>query len=149
MTGIAPGVSALMAEQVSLYRRAGHLTVPGVFTDAQTDAAIADVMAWGESFVQTLTAEQRAWYLEREMPGAEALRKLDNPVKHRDAFRRLASHAPLVAMAEQLLAARAPGTPGSGVSVYFSQIFFKPPGGGGPKPVHQDNFYFGPNDRRA
>jgi ectoine hydroxylase-related dioxygenase (phytanoyl-CoA dioxygenase family) len=32
------------------------------------------------------------------------------------------------------------------VSVYFSQIFFKPPGGGGPKPVHQDNFYFGPSD---
>jgi ectoine hydroxylase-related dioxygenase (phytanoyl-CoA dioxygenase family) len=32
------------------------------------------------------------------------------------------------------------------VSVYFSQIFFKPPEGGGPKPAHQDNFYFGPND---
>ena len=35
---------------------------------------------------------------------------------------------------------------GAGVSVYFSQIFFKPPEGGGPKPAHQDNFYFGPTD---
>ena len=35
---------------------------------------------------------------------------------------------------------------GPGVSVYFSQIFFKPPEGGGPKPAHQDNFYFGPTD---
>jgi len=35
---------------------------------------------------------------------------------------------------------------GSGLSVYFSQVFMKPPGGGGPKPVHQDNFYFGPHD---
>ena len=35
---------------------------------------------------------------------------------------------------------------GQGVSVYFSQIFFKPPEGGGPKPAHQDNFYFGPTD---
>ena len=30
--------------------------------------------------------------------------------------------------------------------MYFSQIFFKPPEGGGPKPAHQDNFYFGPTD---
>ena len=32
------------------------------------------------------------------------------------------------------------------MSVYFSQIFFKAPEGGGPKPAHQDNFYFGPTD---
>ena len=44
----------------------------------------------------------------------------------------------LVALVEQLI--------GPGVSVYFSQIFFKPPEGGGPKPAHQDNFYFGPTD---
>jgi phytanoyl-CoA hydroxylase len=30
--------------------------------------------------------------------------------------------------------------------VYFSQVFFKAPEGGGPKPAHQDNFYFGPTD---
>ena len=33
--------------------------------------------------------------------------------------------------------------------MYFSQIFFKPPEGGGPKPAHQDNFYFGPNDEEG
>ena len=38
---------------------------------------------------------------------------------------------------------------GPGVSVYFSQVFFKPPEGGGPKPAHQDNFYFGPNDEEG
>ena len=47
-----------------------------------------------------------------------------------------------------------PGVPsegviGQGVSVYFSQIFFKAPEGGGPKPPHQDNFYFGPRDPEA
>ena len=38
---------------------------------------------------------------------------------------------------------------GKGVSVVFSQVFFKPPRGGGPKPVHQDNFYFGPENPEA
>jgi phytanoyl-CoA hydroxylase len=35
---------------------------------------------------------------------------------------------------------------GPGVDVYFSQIFFKPPEGGSPKPAHQDNWYAGPNN---
>jgi ectoine hydroxylase-related dioxygenase (phytanoyl-CoA dioxygenase family) len=47
----------------------------------------------------------------------------------------------LVAIVEQLI--------GSAVSVFFSQIFCKPPEFGGPKPVHQDNFYFGPEDPNA
>ena len=34
---------------------------------------------------------------------------------------------------------------GTGVSVYFSEIFFKPPKAAG-QPGAQDNFYFGPND---
>jgi len=63
-------------------------------------------------------------------------RKLDNPVYHRPVFRRLASHPPLLRIVERLI--------GPGLRVYFSQVFFKAPGGG-PKPVHQDNFYFGPN----
>ena len=52
--------------------------------------------------------------------------------------RQLARDPRLVGQVESLL--------GPGVSVYFSQIFFKPPEGGGPKPAHQDNFYFGPTD---
>lgn len=128
----------LTADQLVLYRRAGHLTVPGVFTDAETDAAIADAMAWGEAFLRELSPDQKKWYLERDMKqSAEVLRKLDNPVLNRAVFRTLAAHPKLVAMVEQIV--------GPGVSVYFSQVFMKPPGGGGPKPVHQDNYYFGPN----
>ena len=67
------------------------------------------------------------------------LRKLDNPHAHRPAVQQSWSSDPrLVGRVESLL--------GPGVSVYFSQIFFKPPEGGGPKPAHQDNFYFGPTD---
>src|SRR4029079_19839427 len=61
-----------------------------------------------------------------------------NPHSHRPVVRRGASDPRLVALVERIL--------GAGVSVYFSQIFFKAPEGGGPKPAHQDNFYFGPTD---
>jgi ectoine hydroxylase-related dioxygenase (phytanoyl-CoA dioxygenase family) len=66
------------------------------------------------------------------------LRKLDNPHAHRPKVQQIARDPRLVALVEQVL--------GVGVSVYFSQVFFKAPGGGGPKPAHQDNFYFGPSD---
>ncbi|HUN51543.1 MAG TPA: phytanoyl-CoA dioxygenase family protein, partial [Candidatus Sulfotelmatobacter sp.] len=69
----------------------------------------------------------------------QVLRKLDNPHVHCEAVRRLAADPRLVGLVESAI--------GEGISVYFSQIFFKPPEGGGPKPAHQDNFYFGPNDR--
>ena len=38
---------------------------------------------------------------------------------------------------------------GDDLCVFFSQVFMKPPGVGGPKPIHQDNFYFGPDDEDA
>jgi phytanoyl-CoA hydroxylase len=128
----------LSEEELACYRAAGHLTVADVLSVEETDAAIADAQAWGEEFVRGLSPEKRAWYLEQGVPAANTLRKLDNPVFHRPFFRQLAGHPRLLAFVEQLI--------GPGVSVYFSQIFFKPPEGGGPKPVHQDNFYFGPND---
>jgi phytanoyl-CoA hydroxylase len=125
--------------QIAQYRRAGHLTVPGVFTPAETDAAIADIERWGEEFVAGLPAEQRAWYIDGGVKARTVLRKLDDPAYFRPAIRRLASDARLVGLVESLI--------GKGVAVCFSQVFFKPPEGGGPKPMHQDNFYFGPNDR--
>lgn len=128
----------LTDEQIALYRRVGHVTVPGVLTDAQVSRAIADIEAWGEEFLATLPEEKKAWYLEQGIKGAAVLRKLDNPVLERPCFRELAGAQPLLSMVERLI--------GRGVSVYFSQVFLKPPGGGGPKPVHQDNFYFGPNN---
>lgn len=131
-------MTQLSSDQKQVYLRDGHVTVPGVFSAAEMDAAIQDAQQWGREFLATLDPEKRAWYLERKTAEAEVLRKLDNPVHHRKAFQALACAPKLVGMVEELI--------GPGVSVYFSQIFFKPPRGGGPKPVHQDNFYFGPND---
>jgi phytanoyl-CoA hydroxylase len=116
----------------------GHVTVPDVFTAAETDAAIADIHEWGESFLAALSPADRRWYVDAGVKHATVLRKLDNPVFHRPTIRGLATKPALVGLVEELI--------GEGVSVVFSQVFFKPPRGGGPKPVHQDNFYFGPAD---
>jgi ectoine hydroxylase-related dioxygenase (phytanoyl-CoA dioxygenase family) len=122
----------------AVYRHVGHLTVPGVLDAGETQALIEDVERWGEEFLRELPPEKRAWYLDGGVTARSVLRKLDNPHHHRPAFRRLANHPVLVGLVRSLI--------GPGLTVYFSQIFFKPPEGGGPKPAHQDNFYFGPND---
>jgi phytanoyl-CoA hydroxylase len=128
----------LAEAQIAGYRRAGHLTIPNVFTPAEMDAAIADAQAWGEEFLSGLGESERKWYLDAGA-ARQVLRKLDNPAYHRPVFQRLAKDPRLVSLVESII--------GRGVTVYFSQIFFKPPEGGGPKPVHQDNYYFGPKDR--
>jgi ectoine hydroxylase-related dioxygenase (phytanoyl-CoA dioxygenase family) len=130
-----------MAELKAEYAKRGHVTVPRVFTAAEMDAAIADIHDWGESFLAGLSPEDRRWYVDAGVKHATVLRKLDNPVFHRPAIRSLATKPALVTLVEHLI--------GGGVSVVFSQVFFKPPRGGGPKPVHQDNFYFGPEDAEA
>ncbi|MBX6368497.1 MAG: phytanoyl-CoA dioxygenase family protein [Rhodospirillales bacterium] len=127
-----------MAELTARYAERGHVTVPGVFSAAEMDEAIADIHAWGEEFLAELSPAERRWYVDSGVKHATVLRKLDNPVFHRPAIRRLAAKPTLVELVETLI--------GKGVSVVFSQVFFKPPRGGGPKPVHQDNWYFGPED---
>jgi ectoine hydroxylase-related dioxygenase (phytanoyl-CoA dioxygenase family) len=122
----------------AVYRHSGHLTVPGLLRREETAVLIEDIQSWGEQFLQALPPAQRAWYVDGGVSARTVLRKLDNPHHHRDSVRTLASRPALVDMVESLI--------GPGVSVYFSQVFFKPPEGGGPKPAHQDNFYFGPND---
>ena len=129
---------ALSESDITRYRQCGHLTVPGVFSDGEMAAVIEDIQAWGEKFLAGLPAAQRAWYLDGGVTARSVLRKLDNPHHHHAAVRRLAGAPALVEIVESLI--------GPGVWVYFSQIFFKPPEGGGPKPAHQDNYYFGPND---
>ncbi|MEO7057084.1 MAG: phytanoyl-CoA dioxygenase family protein [Caldimonas sp.] len=126
------------AFDLAFYRHHGHVTVNGVFAPAEADAVVADIEAWGETFLAELPVEQRAWYVDGGVQARTVLRKLDNPHAHRTGVAALARDPRLVALAEQFV--------GAGVSVYFSQIFFKPPEGGGPKPAHQDNFYFGPTD---
>ena len=126
------------AYDAAYYRHHGHLTVNGVFTPTEMDAVVHDIEAWGESFLGALPPEQRAWYVDGGVQARTVLRKLDNPHTQRMAVQALARDRRLLDLVEALI--------GPGVSVYFSQIFFKPPEGGGPKPAHQDNFYFGPED---
>jgi phytanoyl-CoA hydroxylase len=122
----------------AIYRYSGHLTVPGLLRRDEAAALVEDIQSWGEQFLDALPQDQRAWYVDGGVSARTVLRKLDNPHHHRDIVRSLAARPALVDMVESLI--------GPGVSVYFSQVFFKPPEGGGPKPAHQDNFYFGPND---
>src|SRR5436305_14347475 len=126
------------AMDLAFYRHQGHLTVNGVFGAAEMDALARDIEAWGESFLGELPAEQRRWYIDPGVTSRTVLRKLDNPHAHRAIVKALAADRRLVDLVEQFV--------GSGVSVYFSQVFFKAPEGGGPKPAHQDNNYFGPTD---
>lgn len=125
-------------DQQDIYRTLGHLTVKGVFAPARMDAAIDDIGRWSAAKLKTLSDKERRWYLDGGVQGQAVFRKLDNPHHHRPFFRALAEDPVLVDLVEAVL--------GQGISVYFSQIFFKAPRGGGPKPVHQDNFYFGPSD---
>jgi len=129
---------SLSAAQIATFRKHGHLTVPGVFEAAEMRRAIADLEQWGAEFLGHLPPEQRVWYVDAGVTAREVLRKLDNPVAHRPMFRALAADPRLIAMAHDLI--------GGGLTACFSQVFFKPPEGGGPKPMHQDNYYFGPDD---
>jgi phytanoyl-CoA hydroxylase len=131
----------LSPEQIRQFRHTGHLTVPDVLDVQTTDTAIDDVAIWNSEFIQTLSPEEQRWYVEQSSGEQTQLRKLDNPVFHRKVFRELAANNSLVEMVEQLI--------GRGVSVFFSQVFMKPPQVGGKKPIHQDNFYFGPDDPNA
>jgi ectoine hydroxylase-related dioxygenase (phytanoyl-CoA dioxygenase family) len=124
--------------KIKEYQERGHVTVPAVFGAAEMDAVIEDIGRWGEEFLRELPAAQRRWYLDGGVKAREVLRKLDNPHYHRESVRSLARDPRLVALVESAI--------GRGVSVYFSQIFFKPPEGGVPKPQHQHNVYFGPRD---
>jgi phytanoyl-CoA hydroxylase len=138
VTDVERRAATLSGIDVAMYRHFGHLTVPDVFSAEETDTLVHDLQAWGSEFLQSLPADQRAWYIDGGVKARTVLRKLDNPHHHREAVRKMARSKALVSLVEALI--------GPGVSVYFSQIFFKPPEGGGPKPAHQDNFYFGPTD---
>ncbi|MCW5635061.1 MAG: phytanoyl-CoA dioxygenase family protein [Rubrivivax sp.] len=138
----SPAVAgALSPAQLALFRDRGHLTVPGLLTPAECAQLVANIHAWGERFLADLPPAQRAWYVDGGVKARDVLRKLDNPHRHVPSVQALAAHPALVRWVESII--------GGGLSVYFSQVFFKPPEGGGPKPAHQDNFYFGPNDREG
>ena len=126
------------AIDLAFYRHQGHLTVNGVFGAAETDALIADIEAWGESFLADAAGRAARLVRRRRRAGAHGAAQARQPARAPAGGAEAARDPRLVALVEQIL--------GRGVSVYFSQIFFKAPEGGGPKPAHQDNFYFGPTD---
>ncbi|MEQ9409941.1 MAG: phytanoyl-CoA dioxygenase family protein [Fuerstiella sp.] len=131
----------LSPDQLTDFRRTGHLTAIGLLDDTQIPEALDDIEVWSRQFLAELNDDRKSWYLEGSDSERPVLRKLDNPVFHRDVFRQMAQNRRLVSVVEQLI--------GPGVSVFFSQVFCKPPEVGGPKPMHQDNFYFGPDDPEA
>jgi ectoine hydroxylase-related dioxygenase (phytanoyl-CoA dioxygenase family) len=100
--------------------------------------------AWSKSFLENLNDEQRQWYLDSESNDSTSesslrLRKLDLPHLERKVFLDLLQSEAAMEILDSLL--------GTGLVCLFSQLFFKPPEGGGPKPTHQDNFYFAPVDK--
>ena len=133
---------SLSGAEISDFNTKGHVTVNDVLSLQKVEALLADIDRWSAEVLAGMKESDREWYLDRSVgqgDGAEkgaVLRKLDDPVFFRPAFRALASDPKLVAMVESVI--------GPGLSVAFSQVFMKPGRGGGPKPLHQDNFYFGP-----
>ena len=131
----------LSDHQLQQFETHGHVTVPNLFDHDAVNSALEDINDWSREFLTHMSEDQGKWYLERADATGRLLRKLDEPVFHRAVFRKMAESPGLVAVVEQII--------GSGVSVFFSQVFCKPPEVGGPKPVHQDNFYFGPDNLDA
>ncbi|MFP6765576.1 MAG: phytanoyl-CoA dioxygenase family protein [Planctomycetaceae bacterium] len=126
---------ALSEDQLTAWNSTGHLTVPDLFTRAAMLEAVEDLNIWSREFLQTLSTAEESWFLERTDAAGRHLRKLDNPVFHRKVFRKLATDPRLLSLVTELI--------GPHLRIFFSQVFLKPPGTGGSKPVHQDNYYFG------
>lgn len=126
---------------VAAFHARGHVTLSPLFSEAEIDAAVEDIDLWSDEVIRNLSDADRAWYLEQGGSSTQ-LRKLDQPVFHRPAFRALAHKPELLRYARELTGA-------DSLDVCFSQVFMKPPEVGGPKPVHQDNFYFGPDRPEA
>ena len=136
MTDNTPNL--LSDQQMADYRQKGHLTTNRIFDSQTIDTAIRESEDWQQAFLADIDQAEETYFLEQEV-AEPTLRKLDQPVYERAHFRRMASHPVLVGCVEQLI--------GIGVSVYFSQIFCKAPNGSAAKPVHQDNFYFDPDNK--
>lgn len=127
--------------ELAEFRKTGHVTRRDLFQQSTIQSVLDDLNVWSEQFVDTLDPNEQQWFLERGDGSRKALRKLDHPAFHREPFRELARHTSLKPLIEQLL--------GSPYHLFFSQVFMKPPEAGSPKPIHQDNFYFGPDNLDA
>lgn len=133
--------NAFTETQLQEFQRTGHITIHHLFDRSTIQSTLDDLTLWSREFLATLRLEDRPWFLEHNTQEPTLLRKLDHPAFHRDAFRKLATHSCLIPRIHQLL--------GSDCHLFFSQVFMKPPEAGSPKPIHQDNFYFGPDNLDA
>lgn len=127
----------LTREQLDTYQNDGYLTIENVFNPEVMDRAIQAAHQMQKEFLKEISDEDHKWYQDGTTAIRNQVRKLDNPVSQKQYYKDLALSPKLVSMVEQII--------GKDVIAFFSQIFFKPPYGGGPKPTHQDNFYFGPD----
>ena len=75
----------LTDRQITDFHEVGHVTVADVLTPEQISAARADISLWSAQFLAELSNEQKQWYLE-DGSDRPLLRKLDNPVHHREFF---------------------------------------------------------------
>ena len=129
--------TAAEADWQRAFWEAGHVTIPSVFTPERMNEAIQDVEAWATEALANLSSDKQRRYIDADVTHMKAFRILDDPQEHRDFFRKLAHDPLLTSRIEQIL--------GKGHRVVSGRIFFKAPGGGGAKPIHQDNFYFQPS----
>lgn len=127
----------LSIEQINAYHKNGFITIDCIFKTSEMDQATQEAHRWQEQFIKDISEADKKWYLDGGTTRPNQVRKLDNPVSQRQLFRKMAQAPKLIAIVEEII--------GKDVVAFFSQIFFKPPHGGGPKPAHQDNFYFGPD----
>lgn len=125
-------------QTIDKYCEIGHVTCESLFSSTEIDHLTDACTQWAQQVISELNDDERGWYCETDSEGTLQLRKLDNPVFHKAPFQELAKNPQLISIVERMI--------GPGLGVPFSQIFFKPPKGGGPKPAHQDNFYFGCNN---
>jgi len=130
----------LTDQQIEKFQQDGHLTVEEFFTVDQVESALQDIDIWGQQIRDNLSDEEKSWFLERDAGEDAPLRKLDDPVFHRPVFQQLAQIPRVKQVIEQLI--------GPDVCIFFSQVFMKPAHHGGPKPIHQDNYYFDPTDHQ-
>ena len=130
----------LTAQQLEQFQQDGHLTVDEFFSTDQIKSALKDIDVWGQETRDNLSVVEKSWYLEKDAGEDAPLRKLDDPVFQRPVFQQLAQVPPVKQVIEQLI--------GPDVCIFFSQVFMKPAHHGGPKPIHQDNYYFDPTDHQ-
>lgn len=127
----------LTAEEKQSFDEVGHVTVAPIVEHLKLTHLLECVEAWMDDVASSLNDSQANWFFEKQTHGGRRwLRKLEQPVFHQLPFRELATSDGLVSKVEQLI--------GKGVTAFYSQVFCKPPGVGGAKPAHQDNYYFGP-----